>query len=432
MKRALLLLALLSWLGSLRAGTAVTAQSPTPTPARVPPLILPHYLPWYEAKPFSPRWGWHWTMNAFNPDRLAGGQREIASHYHPLIGPYDSADPAVLEYHALLMRLAGIDGVVADWYGREDYLDYGAVHRNTAALARHAARAGLKLAVCYEDQTIPKLVAAGRLPAGERVKHARGEIEWLREHWFREPSYVTLDRRPLLLSFGSDGLTAAEWEQALADLPEPPLYLSEHHRRSAASGAFDWPIPQAGLPAQDAFYREARGWPAAMAVAFPRFHDIYAEARVHPSWGRIADDDGKTFTATLEKALRSGLPLVQVCTWNDWGEGTMVEPSVEFGYRDLEAIQRLRKQWLEPGFAGAPADLRLPHRLYQLRKARPAPVAARELDEVGRLLARRSIAAARAVLDRLERLPPPAGGQPATRRSPVPPPPRYAGRGART
>jgi hypothetical protein len=405
MKRTwlLLILGLVCLLCCLIAERAGVAEPPSRGTPGVRPLVVAHFMPWYEAKPFSPRWGWHWTMNAFNPDRVTAGQREIASHYHPLIGPYDSADPDVLEYHTLLMRLAGIDGVVVDWYGRDDYLDYAAEHRNAAALARQVARTGLKLAVCYEDQTIPKLVAAGRLPPGQRVDHARGEIRWLRENWFREPFFLQLNGRPLLLSFGRDGLTDAEWEQALAGLPNPPLYLSEHHRRSAAAGAFDWPLPRTGLAAQDGFYREARPWPVAMAVAFPRFHDIYEEARVHASWGTIADDDGKTLAATLEKALGSGLPLVQIATWNDWGEGTMIEPSVEFGYRDLELIQRLRKPWAEPGFAGLPADLRLPHRLFQLRKARPAAATARELDEVSRLLSTGAAEAARAALDRLEK-----------------------------
>ena len=71
--------------------------------------------------------------------------------------------------------------------------------------------------------------------------------------------------------------------------------------------------------------------------------------------------------------------------------------------RDLELVQRLRRQWLEPAFAGTSPDLRLPHRLYHLRKARPAAAAAREPDEVSRRLARRSTEAARAALDRLEK-----------------------------
>jgi Glycosyltransferase WbsX len=121
---------------------------------------------------------------------------------------------------------------------------------------------------------------------------------------------------------------------------------------------------------------------------------------------KIDDDHGKTFVDTLEKALRSGLPFVQISTWNDWGEGTMIEPSVEFGYRDLEVVQRLRRQFVEPRFAGDAEDLRLPRRLYELRKsAKDRSSVARDLDQVAHLLSQRSVTAAREQLDSIERRP---------------------------
>ena len=50
--------------------------------------IMVYYMPWFTAKPYSETWGWHWTMNHFNPDNVnATGQREIASWYYPLVGP---------------------------------------------------------------------------------------------------------------------------------------------------------------------------------------------------------------------------------------------------------------------------------------------------------------------------------------------------------
>ncbi len=141
-----------------------------------------------------------------------------------------------------------------------------------------------------------------------------------------------------------------------------------------------------------------------MAVAYPRFHDIYEEAKVHPSWGKIDDDHGKTFAATLEKALRSGLPCIQISTWNDWGEGTVIEPSREFGYRDLEVVQHLRRQFIEPGFAGRPEDLRLPIVLYNLRKAvKDQPVLGRELDQAAQLLFKGDGKAAAKALESIER-----------------------------
>ena len=123
-------------------------------------MILAHYMPWYVAKPFSQVWGWHWTMNHFDPEQVVNGERPIASHFYPLIGPYDSGDPYLLEYHLLLMKLAGIDGVVVDWYGLQDFRDYRVLHRNTQRLVDQVERLGMKFAICYEDQTI----SAGSYP----------------------------------------------------------------------------------------------------------------------------------------------------------------------------------------------------------------------------------------------------------------------------
>jgi hypothetical protein len=386
------------------------AEGGAPAPQTAAPLsgaptrILAHYMPWYTAKPYSPIWGWHWTMGTFDPEGPKDARATLAPYYHPLIGPYDSGDPDVLEYHALLMKLAGIDGVVIDWYGTVDFLDYGVNQRNCGSFVEQAARTGLEFAICYEDQTIPKLVKAGRLEAGKRLEHAVREIGWLRADWFATPSYLKINGQPHLLSFGQDGLSDLEWEKVAAARPITFLYLSEHRRRNAAAGAFDWPSPRIGLKAQDQFYEEAARWPVGIAVAYPRFHDIYEQAKVHASWGHIDDDDGKTLAVTLEKALRSGLPLVQISTWNDWGEGTMVEPSTEFGYRDLEVVQRLRRRFIEPGFVGEPEDLRLPHRLYILRKAaQDRTLLAQELDRVSQHLSKRSIGAATELLDSIGR-----------------------------
>src|SRR6476661_1000487 len=112
--------------------------------------VMVYYMPWYSAKPHSDNWGWHWTMDHFNPDHInAAGERKIASWYYPLIGPYDSSDPAVLEYHVLLMKLAGIDGAIVDWYGFAPHLDYGVNNNATARLFDFTRKAGLKFAICY-------------------------------------------------------------------------------------------------------------------------------------------------------------------------------------------------------------------------------------------------------------------------------------------
>ena len=102
-----------------------------------PVKVYAHYMPWFENSA-NGRWGMHWTMATADPNAVdADGKRQIAAHFYPLIGPYSSSDPDLIEYHLLLMKLAGIDGVLIDWYGTHDVYDYRANKRNAEALVEH-------------------------------------------------------------------------------------------------------------------------------------------------------------------------------------------------------------------------------------------------------------------------------------------------------
>lgn len=362
--------------------------------------VLAHYMPWYAAKPVSPEWGWHWTMGKLNPDVRKGARREAASHYRPLLGLYDSGDPDALECHVLLMKFAGIDGVMVDWYGLIDHYDYAVNHRNTERLFSAIQKAGLKFALVYEDQTVTQLIKGGKFKPEEALDQGKRLMKWVEKRWFRSPSYVKLDGKPVFLVFGPQYYAPEDWGKLFEGLVARPAFFTLHHRKGdAAVGAYDWPLPKGGdegsARERAGFFARAKEWPAFIPVAYPRFHDFYREAGVHESWGRIDDRDGRTYTSTLREALASGAPIVQIATWNDWGEGTGIEPTEEFGYRDLEATQRLRKARYSA------SDLRLPIRLYRLRK-RPG-IDPKKLAEVSRRLFASRLAEARKGLEALEK-----------------------------
>ncbi|HEY0866198.1 MAG TPA: glycoside hydrolase family 71/99-like protein [Fimbriimonas sp.] len=316
------------------------------------PLLLAHYMPWYESRPVSGHWGWHWTMGKLDPDR-----GEAASHYRPLMGLYDSGDLQTINCHLSLMKLAGIDGIFVDWYGDVDHYDYGIIHRNTQKLFHATRRMGMKFALVYEDQTVPQLIRGGKFAESDAVAQGKRLFGWVERNWFRSAHYLKQGGKPVLLVFGPQYYQPEQWR---AMLPQTAFYTL-HYRREPALGAYDWPYPrEAG--SREAFRKRAQTMPAFIPVAFPRFHDYYAQAGVHESWGHIGDDGGKTYERTLKESLSASMPFVQIATWNDWGEGTQIEPSKEFGYRDLETTQRLTKSRFRP------ADLRLPIRLFALQK----------------------------------------------------------------
>ena len=226
----------------------------------------------------------------------------------------------------------------------------------------------------------------------------------MQTHFFSSPAYLKIGGRPVLLTFGNPYYSDAQWTNIFSVLPQKPLYFTESNRHGmdVSAGGFDWPMPGSGtggaLKAQDTFYADA-GMGPFIPAAFPRFDDSYAQAGVGKSYGTIEDRDGKTYTETLTRALQSPAPIVQLVTWNDWGEGTQIEPSVQHGYRDLAETQRLRKRYLEPAFAPTPADLALPLEWYTLtKKQRSNPVARAKLGLVFPLVVSGQTGKARALL----------------------------------
>jgi len=388
------------WFAACALSPAASGQQTPARSASAAPLLLAHYMPWYEAHPADNAWGWHWTMNHYHPEQIKDGRRPAASHYYPLVGLYDGGDTDLVECQALLMKFAGIDGVLIDWYGTDDYLDYSINHHNTLEMIDAVKKAGLKYAIVYEDASVPGMIEAKRFPRTQAVAHARSLLQWMQTQWFTDPAYLKEGDRPVLLDFGAGYYQSDQWNQIFAGLPHPPAFYTESSRRAPAVGAFDWPQPGKGTEnsfrEMDRFYTATKDGSAYIPVAFPRFHDIYEQAGVQKSWGTIEDRGGKTYEETLERALKSGAAFIQLATWNDWGEGTQIEPSVEFGYRDLETTQRLRRQHVKTPFPYTAQDLRLPIALYQLQKRLDSDAKAQaNLKEISTLLFAGKLEAAR-------------------------------------
>jgi len=149
--------------------------------------VYAHYMAWFETTTSNPKnegkWGYHWTMKNCDPNKTdANGKRQIASHYYPQTGPYASGDEAVLDYQCLLMKYAGLDGVMVDWYGVNSDNSIALHKSNTEALFRALKRAGLKMSVVYEDRTLEG--------ATDKVGTVRQDLRYLAENFFKDDSYV--------------------------------------------------------------------------------------------------------------------------------------------------------------------------------------------------------------------------------------------------
>ncbi len=329
--------------------------------------VYVHYMPWFEDKTTSGtgKWGQHWTMANQNPDIIsADGHRQIASHYYPMTGPYASSDRDIIDYQLLLMKYSGIDGVIADWNGSHNVHDYTLIKRNTDTLFRRMPGVGLQFSICYEDAS---LVNVNKVTGQDMVAAAKEDFAYLQTNYFKSSLYVTISGQPLLLDFGPQGLkSAADWQQAFSGLTTKPRLLSLLYQGdvtgSAGSGEFFWVGATDPAPINDFYNNRSKTLPTAFAGAYPGFHDFYKEG----GWGNnlfvINNNGTSTLQNTLTLAQNSNIPYLQLITWNDYGEGTIVEPTTDFGFDYLVVIQKYT------GVKYTQTELELIYKWYTLRK----------------------------------------------------------------
>ncbi|NJK32485.1 MAG: hypothetical protein HC927_08765 [Deltaproteobacteria bacterium] len=372
--------------------------------------MMAHYMPWYETPQFRGAWGIHWAgpNGEFDPGTIgANGRPEIFSNYFPLIGLYDSVDPAVVECQLLQMKLAGIDGVIADWYGLSDAADYAEIHEATELLFARAGELGMSFAACFEDRSIQFRVQSGQLAPSGVQADLTGTFQWMQANWFNAPHYLKRQGRPVLLQFGPIFLTnGAVWEQALSGLAVRPWLAALHNLWTLvpADAAFMWvhwetwngypPVPIVKQRWIDRIGQVSGDATRVIPSAVAGFDDVYTD-QIFPF---LDHRGGQTFREALQVAMDGPWEMVQLVTWNDYGEGTMMEPTVEFGYTFLEIVQEERRRELGASFAFTAADLRLPARLLELRRGGGANGGV--LDQIAAWLALGDVASARAAMDR--------------------------------
>jgi hypothetical protein len=362
--------------------------------------VFAHILPWFETPASNGGyWGEHWTMTNQNPNNFVNAgdtQRNIASNYYPMIGPYASGDTNVIDYQLLLMKLSGIDGIFIDWYGTSTdagQANYTQVLANTLALKSRVGKVGLKYAIVYEDQALSNYDSANT------VKWGQADMEYMQSNFFNDPNYVTINGEPLLLNFGPQHIeTGREWSTVFSVLsPAAPQFytLSGHFPLAAGvvDGEFAW-VESNGITDLNSFYNYDDGFTGAkISAAFAGYNSFYISGgETCPGCTWVIAPTVSEFKQTVDLALQqTNNNYIQLVTWNDYGEGTMIEPTdltynrpaygsvPGFGYSLLTILQ----QELGVQSSLSQSSLEMVSKLYTARVANASnPANLAKLDQV--------------------------------------------------
>ena len=298
-----------------------------------PRLVMAFYYPWYGVTdgPGGAGSTVHWG-------RIDAAKKDIAASTHyPALGAYDSYDRDVIEQHCKWARQAGVDTLISSWWGHGDYTD-----KPLGTILDICAAHDMTACIYYETAPNPK--------TAERTAE---DIVRVLERYGRHEGYLRVGGKPVVFVYGRAvqqlGLTG--WLKAVEAIQQryaPGCIVMGDQFSYGAARVFD------GLHT----YNTA----GSLSGKTPREVAQWAEG-TYASWVDLADSAGKISTITVipgyddtkirtpglaveryggrlyhaqwEKAIKADPHWVVITSFNEWHEGSEIEPSHEDGSKYL-------------------------------------------------------------------------------------------------
>ena len=291
-----------------------------------PREVLAFYYPWYGP---TQHWG---KVDAVRHDI------EAARDY-PVKGAYDSHDPALIAWQINAAQTHGITGFIASWWGQGTYEDQALPLLLQGAEQRH-----FKVTIYWE--TAP---GEGR----EQIDHAVDDLIYVLTRYGTNRAFLKVDGKPVIFIYGRvmGQVPFTAWPEIIRRAHARAggflLMADGYSERNARvfDGLHTYNIcgsVKGKTPA------ELRAWAAghyAGAVKLAREHGRIACVTVIPGYddtkirkpGLKADRlEGQVYRVLWDEAVKARPDWVLITSWNEWHEGSEIEPSLEYGDQYLQ------------------------------------------------------------------------------------------------
>jgi lipopolysaccharide biosynthesis protein len=342
--------------------------------------LVAFYLPQFHAIPENDSW---WGKGFTEWTNVTKAVPRFEGHYQPrlpgALGFYDATDAETLRRQAALAKQAGITGFCFHhyWFHGRRLLE--------RPLETLLANPDIDLPFCVNwaneswsrrwDSREQDILVAQEYSDEDDLAFARSL-----ERLFRDPRYIKVDGRPLLLIYRPGLLpnavqTVARWREHFqsAGIGDPYIAMVQTHgdgdpRKHGMDAAVGFPPFWAGLDLpmrQDLklfdprFYGVVRDYEALAQATIAGFaSDKRTFPGVCPSWDNEARRPGRgiCFTGSTPSLYGSWLKaacvasmrnfvdgerLVFINAWNEWAEGAYLEPDRHYGYAYLAETARV-------------------------------------------------------------------------------------------
>lgn len=292
--------------------------------------------------------------------RAAGNKPALIAVYEAWFGfskhisvGYSSHDPKVIKDQMRQARDAGISAFLVDWYGdREPFID-----DSYALMQKTAARQHFKIAMMY-DETDADVGATDEAVADFTMFHDT----YLSAKSPGASAYLTYEGRPLIFVFPKGGYTDWDKVRALINTWNPVPFLIDENLPGKYAADFDGYYAWIG-PGSEGWKPDGSNWGQEYLTNFYQtMRDKYPDKIIiggswatfndkKASWGlnrHISAQCGQTFADTFNFwhsafPKNDPIPFLLIETWNDYEEGTAVEPGIPTCSGKPEKLRRALK-----------------------------------------------------------------------------------------
>jgi Glycosyl hydrolase family 99 len=263
--------------------TTTTTSSTVPSPQPSFPIHAAFYYPWFPEA---------WDQQGFNP----------FTNYTPTLGFYSSASASTISTHIAEMRYAGMDAGIASWWGQGSDTD-----TRFPLLLRGAAGTTFRWSLYYEleGQSSPT------------VTQLNNDLTYIAQHYAGDPSYLRIGGRPVIFVYAQpDDLCGmvTRWMQANARRFYVVLKVFTGYK-TCTDQPDGWHQYGPAVATSDV-----------AGQSFSVSPGFWKKGETAPRLVR----DPTRFASDVQAMIASNERFQLVTTFNEWGEGTAVEPATEW------------------------------------------------------------------------------------------------------
>jgi hypothetical protein len=302
-------------------------------PNQSPRKVFAFYYPWYGNPKVAGGSGRssHW-------DGIDESNRRIESSTHyPTLGPYDSHDPKLIARHCRWAKDANLDGFIVSWWGHGTFEDRALVRILDACQA-----AGLSVAIYYETVSKPRNADAASV-----------DLVALLEKHGGHPAWMQALGKPVVFIYGRaiDDIGLDGWKAAIAKVNaryrKGAVVIGDRLDAAAARvfhGTHTYitagPLEKKTLAQVDRWANESYPEWVKTAASHARISAVtvipgYDDTKIRRPGLRVERMNGDLYRAQWEAAISADPSWVLITSWNEWHEGSEIEPSLEHGEQYL-------------------------------------------------------------------------------------------------